>query len=602
MHRQRLRRAVIRLSTRKITLLLTFLSFSAITYIVAVSSSIPPPPRLSDPQRKPKSATERIGDSIDSISKSPLNPFKPATNAPPRQGSDEYGGSSWWTDWKWLSVPFSGDLTDDDRALLPPLKTRPPVYCYYDASSEVPVEEKEADAELLLTWRRAWWAQGFRPIILGPDQAKSNSAYEDVARIDVFEGLKTDLMRWLAWDSMGGGLLSEMTMIPMGASNDPLLKFLRGGDYPELTSWKGLGSGLLAGSEEAVNSAIRAVLESSEARSVLAALPNNVVKTDNARKPLAYYSPQTIARKYNSISEGFVGSRAASTRELTRLINGHLHSFWQSRFSHGIEIIRPSSNHTERLSTEAGYLAEALLTCPSTPLPSSCPPNRPKCNTCSTNSKKPRTSSSFVYHNSSRTYTLGVVPHPWTLTTLTILRDTFDIDKLRTEMLRNPWVSEITDDLVPDFTASDDRRVMRFKEAVASDFAEAHTLWLPAEDLLPMEELSYHFGFALPDLPRSSLGRVLPKPANPAEDPALEWILMERARHVVSEREENEDTRLRGELENWHRADYEAWKFTRAIQARRTMERISWSRPEEEKYTTPAIDRRSTTASQNKPG
>lgn len=595
MQRQRLRRAFIRMSTRKITLLLAFLSFSAITYVVAVSSAIPQPPRLSDPERKTKTTTERIGDTI---SKSPLNPFKPATSAPPRQGSDEYGGSAWWTDWKWLSVPFSNDLTTDDRALLPPLRNRPLVYCYYDTSNEVPVEEAEAEGELLLTWRRAWWAQGFRPIILGPDQAMSNSAYEDVARLDVFQGLKTDLMRWLAWDSMGGGLLSEMTMIPMGSRTDPLLAFLRGGEYPELTSWKGLGSGLLAGSEEAVKSAIRAVLESSEARSVLGALPNNVVKTDNARKPLAYYSPSTISRKYNSITEAFVGSKAASMRELTRLINGHLHNFWQSNFSHGIEIIGPSSNHTERLSSEAGYLAKALLTCPSTPLPSSCPPNRPKCNTCTTNTKKPRASSSYVYHNSTRTFTLGVVPHPWTLTTLSILRDTFDIDKLRTETVRNPWVSEVTDDLVTDFTASDDRRVMRFKEAVASDFAEAHTLWLPAEDLLAAEELDFHFGFVLPELSRTLLGKAFEKPTNPAEDPALEWILMERARTVVNEREGNEDTRLRGELEDWHRGDYEAWKFTRAIQARRTMERIDWSKPEEGKYTTPTIDRRSTATSQ----
>lgn len=546
MHRPRLRRALIRLSTRKITLILAFLSFCALTFIFAVSAAVPQPPRLSDPERKPKTTTERIGDTI---SKSPLNPFKPATNAPPRQGSDEYGGSSWWTDWKWLSVPFSSDLTTDDRALLPPLRNRPPVYCYYEADSKIPAEEKEAEGELLLTWQRAWWAQGFRPIILGPDAAMSNSAYNEVARLDVFEGLKTDLMRWLAWDSMGGGLLSEMTMIPMGARTDPLLAFLRGGDYPELTSWKGLGSGLLAGSEEAVKSAIRAVLESSEARSVLGALPNNVVKTDNARKPLAYYSPSTVSRKYNSITEPFVGSRAASLRALTVLINGHLHNFWQSSFSHGIEIISPSANHTDRLSIEAGYLAEALLTCPFTPLPSSCPPNRPKCNTCTTNTKKPRTSSSYVYHNSTRTFTLGVVPHPWTLTTLSTLRDTFDIDQLRTEDLRNPWISEVTDDLVTDFTASDDRRVMRFKEAVASDFAEAHTLWLPAEDLLPVEELNYHFGFVMPGLSRTLLGEAFQKAVNPAEDPALEWILMERARVVVNEREENEDTRLRGELE-----------------------------------------------------
>ncbi|KAG9257670.1 uncharacterized protein F5Z01DRAFT_409288 [Emericellopsis atlantica] len=579
MPKTRLMRALVRITTRRLTLAFTLLSLAAIAFIVTLSSTVPKSPRLVEYEHQTPTTSELLARPF---SKSPLNPFKKPTKAPPRERNDEHSGSSWWQDGKWLAVAFSSDLTTDDRVLLPPLKERPPIYCYRDTSVERPKDEHEAEDELFLTWKRAWWAHGFRPTVLGATEATINPAFDEVQRLKLDGVLRADVMRWLAWDTVGGGLLAENTMLPMASNGDPLLAELRRGKYAELTSWKGLGSGLLAGSGEEVKSAIRAVLELSEARSVLAALPGDIVKTDATPMSLAYYGPQTIASKYAIIGEATRLNRADGLRALNRLINAHLHVVWQNSFSHGIDVLQPYPNHTSKMVSEAIGLAESLLHCPETPLPASCPPNLPRCAPCTTDMRSTRIATPSSYHNASKAFTIGFVPHPWTLTTLNMLKDTFDLNVLRRDSLRDPWLLEVTDRLLDDthavydeLPASGDRRIMRFKEAIASEEAESRTLFLTAEAPLP-SDLDWRFGFSIPQhahIPQEQP----PDREDPSEDPTLEWILLERAKQVVFETAETEDTGMRTALETWNMADYEAWKFTRALQARRVMERSKWA-------------------------
>ncbi|CAK7202317.1 hypothetical protein SEUCBS139899_005039 [Sporothrix eucalyptigena] len=251
------------ITTRRITVLLSavFL-FAVFSVIVTLPSAVPTGPSLSKfadhkfsiPQFKSRPQwTNKWSNS--------LNPFRPKSHAPPRQKDDSHEDSSWFSDWKWLSTPFSSSFTlDESRALLPPMPDRPPIYCYYDTAIER--EKKLADAEsaLLLTWRRAWWAQGFRPVLLSSAEAMNNPRYEELQRLKVTPGAKADIMRWLAWENMGGGLLANYFVLPMGPRDDPLLSFLRRGEYPTLTRWEGLSDGLFAGSKEEISTAIKLVL------------------------------------------------------------------------------------------------------------------------------------------------------------------------------------------------------------------------------------------------------------------------------------------------------------------------------------------------------
>lgn len=581
MPKRRLLGPLPRISTRRLTLFLVFLSFSAIAFITFLSSVVPNSPRLSDYVQKTKTTATTTTSSTasritDTLSNSPLNPFKQPPRAPPRQKNDEYGGSSWWTDWTWLSVPFSSSLTADDRALLPPLKGRTPVYCYHDATLSKTQEEKDAHNELLLTWRRAWWAQGFRPIILTAAEAMENPIYDQVQKLEVDALLQADLMRWLAWDTMGGGLLVESMMLPMGPKDNTLFAFLRRGQYSQIMNWKGLRSGLLAGPGPAVTSALQAAIVSpkaAEAKTVVATLEDGTVHTNERPTPLAYYSRNIVEKKYGAVVEAATRGPASGLQALNKLINAHLHVAWQNSFPHGIEVLKPHPNHTTKMVSDAMGLAESLLTCPETPMPSSCPPNKPKCTPCASSSKGTKIVTTPNYRNSSKVFAIGVVPHPWTLATLVLLRDTLDISWIQRELGSDPWVREVMEQLVGNPTAGD-LRVMRLKESIASDYAEAHTLWLTAEDPLPAN-LEWHFGFTIPKHPRHAAEKPLDRD-DPSEDPALEWILLERAKQVIAQTKSTEDTQVRSSLEEFNRADMEAWKFVRALQARRAMERTDW--------------------------
>lgn len=595
-------RPIPRITVRRLTFLLFGISLFALAAISTLPSSIPSSPSQAANHDRKYSVT-KIGDSI---SKSVFNPFRQPSHPPPRQKNDTYDGSSWWADWKWLSVPFSSSLTlDEDRALLPPLRERPLVYCYYDATLKKSRDEKDAESELLLTWRRAWWAQGFRPTILSASEAMNNPKYQEVQRMEIDPDLKTDLSRWLAWEAMGGGMLSQYTLLPMGSKEDPLLSYLRRGEYPQLTMWKGIDNGLIAGAETDINSAIRAIMEPETLKAhktVLAALPAGYIKVDSLSKSLAYYSPEVIAKRYSKVAESIANGRAKGLGSLHRLINSHIQIAWQNSFPEGIWVLKPFPEHTTTMVSGALKLAHSLVSCPDNPIPSSCPPQLPRCKSCSISTSSMKITTPSEYRNSSRAFTIGTVPHPWTLASVHNLRETLDLAWIRRESPRDAWLAAVMQDLLGS-SVSADRRVMRFKQAVADEHDAAHALWLTAEADIP-NDLDWHFGFTIPKQPvektkpppkekektkkqeRTDKNEEAPETheLTPEEALAQEPILLNRAKRIVALTKPTAETRLRASLEAWNLADTEAWKFARAFLARRGMEREQWEK-DEAKYS-----------------
>ncbi len=86
-------------------------------------------------------------------------------------------------------------------------------------------------------------------LILGEatDCARNNPSYERFQTMAASSELKVDLMRWLAWDTVNGGILSEYTVLPAVTRRDPLLLFLRQGEYANLTKWADLDDAFLVG-------------------------------------------------------------------------------------------------------------------------------------------------------------------------------------------------------------------------------------------------------------------------------------------------------------------------------------------------------------------
>lgn len=576
-------------------LLATIAVFAVITLVFTLPNSIPSGPSLS-----------RFTDHKISLPKLPkqlpspsiLNPFRQAAHAPPVQKNSTNGESTWYSNWNWLS-PFSSSVTlDENRSLLPPLVDRPPIYTYYDHTLQKEQDLRDAQNSILVTWRRAWWAQGFKPIILSPAEAMNNPLYAELQLLQIEPSMKTELSRWLAWENMGTGLLCNYLTLPMGSYEDPLLSYLRRGEYPMLTRFDNLGSGLFSGTKADITAAVKLALANPDlktAKDFIGGVPPETFEIDPHHEALAYYNDKTINDKYPKIAENIVGTGAKGLQILNQLMVSHLHSTWQNMFSSGIAVVKPQPQHMSSVVEPALKLAEFLAQCPESPMPASCPPNRPRCKPCVASTPM-KISTPYAYRNTSTLYTIGTVPHPYTHALLSSFRDNIDIRWIRRDSERDPWLSTLTKELLGT-GVSGAPRVIKFKEAVASQYGTSHSLWVTAEKDLP-SDLDWHFGFEIPknatDTGKSQTPVPGPErrpqeehdpkdgPVPNEEDRGKEQALLRRAKEFGKERTADEE-KLRGAIEAWNLADTEAWRFARAFLARSRVERLKWEE-EERKY------------------
>lgn len=82
------------------------------------------------------------------------------------------------------------------------------MYTFYDSTAKG--EDAQVEDKLLLAWRRAYWVQGFKPIILGMAEAKEHGLYRVVRDTNKFHpDFEREIMRWLAWSHMGTGVLAD---------------------------------------------------------------------------------------------------------------------------------------------------------------------------------------------------------------------------------------------------------------------------------------------------------------------------------------------------------------------------------------------------------
>ncbi|ETN43186.1 uncharacterized protein HMPREF1541_02344 [Cyphellophora europaea CBS 101466] len=554
-----------------------------------------------------------------------------SAHKPPQQQNSTSGDTSWHSDWRWMN-PFSSSVTlDEDRAVLPHVLERPQVYTYYDTTAKRDKETKEADQELLLTWRRAWWAKGFRPVILSEAEAMNHPLYQSIKPRDLPNDLEFEFMRFLAWGHMGSGLLASWHCVPMSAYDDVLLSHLRRGQYAQLTNFEGLNAGLFAGEKIHVNNAIQDALNDAKLstyKTITEAISKEHWKTEQPG-PIAHYDSKTIKDKYPALDHVMEESPAKGKRELNQMIDAHLHTVWQNTFSSGISVLKPLPAHSTTLVEPVLDLAHLLTECPESIMQSSCPPNRPKCSPCVASKMHMNTPQAFK--NSSTVFTLSVVPHP--LTMITLNNDTVEhitTKHIRRHTDRDQWVLAVTRDLLGDGRGGPSR-VVSVKDIVASEFGSSRSLWFtteqfpstfhppppppksPTNDAHPeperikpfpeewLEDLDWVFGFSIPrttiahgeSLPpvpgperwRGPAG--LPEEKHKSSDPkppsdeqkSFEAALLRRARDTVESKDEN-ILKLRAVAEAWNLADTEAWKFVKAFRARAILERTTFEKEE----------------------
>lgn len=524
------------------------------------------------------SASTTAKDAKEKISKS----FTSAAHQPPIPVREGSGEAKWFSHLQWLN-PFSDTITSGDKSVLPPLAKRPPIYAFYDPSTDRDNAIRAAENKLLLIWRRAWWAQGFRPVILGKAEAMNNELYQRVQSNKLDAKLLTDTMRWLAWEQMEGGILANWLVLPMGPRDEALLSYLRRGEYPDLTRYEGLGGGLFSGSKGAIKRALMASLASEKlpkSKSITDQFPLKTFWVDPKPLSIAFYEGNILAENYKSVSAKLAVNKSAGLQWLADLITSHLHLTFLNNFATGFAILTPHPSYTLTLSQPALALAHSLATCPYSPLPSSCPPNRPSCTPCSTSNHIPIGMPSSFY-NTSNQYTIATVPHPYTLTALLAPSKDVSIRHIRRETNRDRWLEAITE-VTLGHEISGPARIVSFKETVASEWGRERGLWMTEDPPVPEHrDLEWHFGFALPFVNTTD---IIPRKQRPSENEVkTQTKILDKAQDVLKKKRKKDldmDMRTKDAVEAWNLADTEAWRFTRALGARDTLTRTKWEAEE----------------------
>ena len=523
------------------------------------------------------------------------NPFRTAPHEPPVQKNSTSGEAKWYGDWKWRN-PFSSTITfDENRSVLPHLTKRPPIYTYYDSETEKDEDIRTAENKLLLIWRRAWWAQGFKPIILGRAEAMQNPLYETLEQKKPKPSFEAEMMRWLAWGHMGSGILANWLVLPMGAYDDHLLSFLRRGQYPRLARYESLGNGLFTGDAKSIKAAISSTFESPNlktSKTILEAISDpDMFWVDPKPNDIAFYEPTVLTDHYKPIATTILSSQAAGLASLAELITQHLHTTFLSSFKSGIAVLTPYPEHSAVLSTSLLPLATALTTCPTSPIPHSCPPNTPECTPC----KAPSFAFPSSHTNTTTLFTLGTIPHPYTLALLLSKRPDLSVRHIRRDTERDRWLQAVTKETLGSKVGGS-RRVVGFKEDVASEWGAARGVWVTAEREIEWRDLEWRFGFSLPR-PENSTSKLLPLSTDPAQiallhktlpksSPSFEDLmkqaeLLAKGKEVVRrEGKVKKGVDMREVVEAWNLADSEAWRFVRAFEARGRVERNLWEEEE----------------------
>lgn len=536
---------------------------------------------LLSPQRE--KASEILHSKIPNLPEIPditvpkIYPFTPAAHSPADQKVSTGLGSKWYSNWQWLN-PFSSYATlNEDRSVLPPLEKRPPVYTYYDSTTKKSSAERESDRQLILTWRRAWYAQGFRPVVLGPMEAENNPRHEAFTALSdqISPMLQTDFLAWLAWGTMESGVFANTSAIPIASYDDDFLVALRNMGSEFRTIKAAHTFALLAADRDVVNSALDASMNAQKLAhvdSILELVPDKFLQ-ENKTNSIAVYDSDTLRTRYASVWKELQREPATGKLLLRDLINSHLHVNFFNNFIAGIQVVHPFAEQTAVSANPLNKLASVLANCSAfaSPILNSCPPNRRSCVPCSPQHTL-ETKEVGYYTPNPALFTIGLVPHPYTLATF--VRDAAYVNAsfIRRKMPRDEYTTTVSEYLFKHHLTSEETAVATLKKNIAGP-SKAKNLWFPVEwfsaeegeDNLPndiLDDLEWHFGFLLPRY-SSAEGDKPYKALYHVDEPSWkrQYKLLAHARKVVYNENNNA---VKTASEAWSIRDTGLWRFVRA--------------------------------------
>jgi hypothetical protein len=149
-----------------------------------------------------------------------------------------------WTPRSTLS-PSSFSSMDDQYAplySLPSVDAVCPIYTYYQP---LLYSANSSLIQILDIWGYAFYAQGFRPVILNRIHAEKRATFTELlskfSRFPSINPAEYDLncyLRWIALAEQGGGLLMDYDIMPMASSRSGRMRELKQCTWRDLTTYE----------------------------------------------------------------------------------------------------------------------------------------------------------------------------------------------------------------------------------------------------------------------------------------------------------------------------------------------------------------------------
>lgn len=362
----------------------------------------------------------------------------------------------------------------------------------------------------------------------------------------------------------------------MGHHDDDTISALRRCKFVYMSRYKNFDQKLYSSDKASLNKVLMYVTENPPAQDknvtsveeVIANLPTPDEWMQEGYYPvaLADYSPEVVADIYKGLEPA----------QLPALVNAHLHSTFLSHYPDGILLLSPFPDKLNALHHPARELAHRIASCPlNNPIPESCPPNLRICTPC----KKPAAiASPDRLEETTKSFTLGTIPHPFVTIELTNKDDISlmnDPEKtllryIRRKSVRDPWIKEVTKDPYMTSELGSPRRVSKIKELVVPKLGSKFlSIW--STDKEGFKDIEWTLGFVPPTIAELKLQ------LRPTEEKQKKKLHNAMTAAVLGKKN------IIGVVEAWHDGDTEVWKFVNAWRERRILERAQWTY-EEKKF------------------
>lgn len=349
----------------------------------------------------------------------------------------------------------------------------------------------------------------------------------------------------------------------MAPWDDHTLTALRRCDFVYATRYENWGHRLFAGDKPSIDAVLKYITSSKLENGTVTieaatkGIKEDIFHVDPIPDSFADYTSEAVKLKYPKLNPS----------DLPALINSHLHEYFLSTYPAGISLVTPYSESLSTLRYPSQVVANRMAACPpANPQPLSCPSNKPDCKPCE---KALAITPNRVLTNTTDTFTIGTIPHPYAFVALRNPKINLSTDSdgmslrfIRRHTYRDEWLRHVT----PGLALGPAPRVVRIKQAIASPSSPALLVTADAG----FQELDWKLGFALPT--EEELKLDLPKP-NKDQQALLEAT----HKDLFSQKDGGRKKKLRKIIEMWNLGDTEAWKFAGAVAERAGIERRKWS-------------------------